>query len=260
MEEGLTERRSPQGFAHEPLYARVQELLRERPGTLRILDIPAGHGILSARLAETGHAVTAVELAPGRFAVPSVPCVPASMEERLPFTDGAFDVLVSLEGIEHLRKPYAFVAECRRVLAPGGWLLLSTPNILKLTSRLRFLAGGFLNSFPRPLNEHRERHGMYGHINLLSYYEMRFLLHSEGLRIRRVATSQQKLGDWMLVPLVPAITLATWLSLLREPDLRQRESNREIARHVLSTDLLFGKHLIVVAERPEGSDFDRGDR
>ena len=249
MEKGSMESRAPQGFAHEPLYARVEKLLAERPGSLRILDIPAGHGILSARLAEAGHAVTAVELAPERFAVPGVPCVPASMEERLPFADGAFEALVSLEGIEHLRNPYAFIAECRRVLAPGGWLLLSTPNILKLTSRLRFLAGGFLNSFPRPLNEHRERSGMYGHISLLSYYEMRFLLHSEGLRIRRVATSQQKLGDWVLAPLVPAIALATWLSMFRERDPRQRETNREIARHVLSADLLFGKHLIVVAER-----------
>ncbi len=240
----------PQGFAREPLYERVRELLAERAGPLRVLDIPAGHGVLSARLAEVGHAVTAVELAPERFAVPDVRCVPANMEERLPFADGAFDALVSLEGIEHLRNPYAFIAECRRVLAVGGWLVVSTPNILKLDSRLRFLAGGFLNSFPRPLNEHRERHGMYGHISLLSYYEMRFLLHSEGLRVRRVATSHQKLGDWLLAPLVPAIALATWLSLLREQDARQRETNREIARHVLSPDLLFGKHLIVVAERP----------
>lgn len=239
----------PRGFAHEPLYGRIEALLAERPGTLRILDIPAGHGVLSARLAEIGHAVTAVELAPERCAVPGVPCVPANMEARLPFGDSAFDAVVSLEGIEHLRNPYAFVAECRRILAAGGWLVLSTPNILKLTSRLRFLAGGFLNSFPRPLNEHRERHGMYGHISLLSYYAMRFLLHSEGFRIRRAATSEHRAGDWALAPLVPVIAAATWLSLRRERDPRQRQSNREIARHVLSADLLFGKHLIVVAER-----------
>lgn len=249
MGDSSTETKSLQGFADEALYRRVLQLLAARPGPLRILDIPAGHGILSARLAEAGHAVIAVELAPERFVVPGVPCVPASMEERLPFADGAFDALVSLEGIEHLRNPYAFVAECRRILAPGGRLLLSTPNILKLNSRLRFLTGGFLNSFPRPLNEHRERYGMYGHVSLLSYYAMRFLLHSEGLHIRRVATSRQKLGDWVLAPLVPAIAMATWLSLLRERDPRQRETNREIARHVLSADLLFGKHLIIVAER-----------
>jgi SAM-dependent methyltransferase len=243
---------SPRGFAHEPLYARVQQLLAVRPGPLRILDIPAGHGVLSARLVAAGHAVTAVELAAERFAVPGIACVSANMEERLPFADGAFDALVSLEGIEHLRNPYAFIGECRRILTAGGWLIVSTPNILKLTSRLRFLAGGFLNSFPRPLNEHRERHGMYGHISLMSYYEMRFLLRSEGFRVLQATTSRRKPGDWLAAPLVPWIAVATWMSLAGERDAHQRESNREIARHVLSADLLFGKHLILVAERVGG--------
>jgi SAM-dependent methyltransferase len=47
---------------------------------------------------------------------------------ELPFPSGAFDWVLAIEVIEHLRRPDAFLAEIARVLRPGGRLLLSTPN------------------------------------------------------------------------------------------------------------------------------------
>jgi SAM-dependent methyltransferase len=46
----------------------------------------------------------------------------------LPFHDGSFDLVVSFETIEHVRDPDAALDELGRVMAPGGLLLLSTPN------------------------------------------------------------------------------------------------------------------------------------
>jgi SAM-dependent methyltransferase len=51
----------------------------------------------------------------------------------LPFSPGCFDLVVAFEIIEHLDDPQAFLAELRRVLDPGGTLILSTPNRLYYT-------------------------------------------------------------------------------------------------------------------------------
>lgn len=49
---------------------------------------------------------------------------------RWPFAYGEFEVVLSLETVEHVDRPDLFIAELGRVTRPGGWLLLSTPNVL----------------------------------------------------------------------------------------------------------------------------------
>ena len=48
--------------------------------------------------------------------------------EKIPLGDGSIDVVVSFETIEHVPRPDRFLDECVRVLAPGGMLIISTPN------------------------------------------------------------------------------------------------------------------------------------
>jgi ubiquinone/menaquinone biosynthesis C-methylase UbiE/uncharacterized protein YbaR (Trm112 family) len=50
--------------------------------------------------------------------------------EALPFPTGCFERVAGESAIEHVRDQSAAVSECARVLAPGGWLFLSTPNRL----------------------------------------------------------------------------------------------------------------------------------
>ena len=50
--------------------------------------------------------------------------------ESLPVADKSFDLVVSFETIEHVQHPHVFIAECARVLKPGGLLIVSTPNSL----------------------------------------------------------------------------------------------------------------------------------
>ena len=48
--------------------------------------------------------------------------------DNLPYDDCSFDLIVSLAVIEHLSNPIKFLAECFRVLSPGGILYVTTPN------------------------------------------------------------------------------------------------------------------------------------
>lgn len=65
---------------------------------------------------------------------------------RLPLPDGTADVVAAIEVIEHLENPRDFVRKLVRLAAPGGWVIVTTPNqlsflsILSLIVRHRFLA------------------------------------------------------------------------------------------------------------------------
>lgn len=50
--------------------------------------------------------------------------------QRLPFAPGSFDLIILYEAIYYLQEPKAFLAECRRVLAPDGEILLCSANRL----------------------------------------------------------------------------------------------------------------------------------
>jgi SAM-dependent methyltransferase len=73
----------------------------------------------------------------------------APIDGPLPFDDGSFDVVWSSEVIEHVADTARWLSEVRRVLVPGGRLLLTTPN----HGRLRLAIGG-IERYSEPLGDH----------------------------------------------------------------------------------------------------------
>ena len=57
------------------------------------------------------------------------------------------DVVASVETIEHLENPRAFVRELARLAKPGGWVVVTTPNQLSLLSLLTLVFKGRFNQF-----------------------------------------------------------------------------------------------------------------
>jgi len=119
----------------------------------RVLDCGCGTGYGAAELAKTAAEVTGVDIAPEatefareNYPLPNIRFLTASCLD-LPFEDGQFDVVTAFELIEHLRDFRTFLSECRRVLAPGGLLIASTPN-------KRYYAESRAEVGPNPYHQH----------------------------------------------------------------------------------------------------------
>lgn len=116
-------------------YQRFHEAVRhiDFSQRLRILDVCARSGNLSRFLYEQSQDIELVSmeiaeklLAQAQRKSPQNHFVQASMH-HLPFADAGFDVVVSLETLEHVPHHYQFITELYRVLRPGGRLVMSLP-------------------------------------------------------------------------------------------------------------------------------------
>ncbi len=98
------------------------------------LDVGCGAGLLCEPLARMGAVVTGIDAAPQNIeaakahAAQSALAIDYRAGEIAEQLLGKFDVVTSMEVIEHVTEPAAFIAELARHLKPNGLMLLSTPN------------------------------------------------------------------------------------------------------------------------------------
>lgn len=106
---------------------------RHGPPSGRVLEVGCGLGHLLGWLTDTyqvyGVDINSWALAESRRNVPKGNFVLLSAEELGGFQDNAFQIVIAKHVVEHLHDPEQAIAEMGRVLAPGGLLLLATPNL-----------------------------------------------------------------------------------------------------------------------------------
>ncbi|GCD37847.1 hypothetical protein OEIGOIKO_05656 [Streptomyces chrestomyceticus JCM 4735] len=168
-----------------------------RPGAppATVLDIGCGDGSAAAVAATvlSGHRIVGVDWSQDalRRAATRVPyAVRGELgDSGLPFADGSADAVLFSEVIEHLVDPDAALDELRRVLRPGGHLMLSTPNLAAWYNRGLLLAG------VQPVFSEVSMRGIHGrpgtqvvgHLRLYTARALRGFLPACGFEVVRIA-------------------------------------------------------------------------
>jgi 2-polyprenyl-3-methyl-5-hydroxy-6-metoxy-1,4-benzoquinol methylase len=217
------------------------------PAGAKVLDAPCGAGAMAISLRRQGFDTWGADVERDAQALLGDSFRVADLNQTLPWPDASFDAVFSIEGIEHLESRFNFLREAHRVLKPQGLLVITTPNIASLRSRVRFFGSSFFHKDPRPLNE-SARHPLH-HIGLVTFSDLRYAVHTSGFRIQEVTATHVKAVSYPYAVLAPWMWLYTRIAFRKEKDAAQRARNREIRRTLFSSALLFGENLMMLARK-----------
>lgn len=127
-----------------PWYDYAGRLLPAASEAGRWIDMGCGRGEFLELARAQGHTAMGLDFwASNARAVADAgrPSLSADLNIGLPFRDGALDGATLIEVIEHIVRAEGLVAELARVIRPGGWLIVTTPNVVHWTYRIRTLTG-----------------------------------------------------------------------------------------------------------------------
>ena len=173
--------------------------------------------------------------------------------EPLPFADNRFALVSCIETIEHLEDFRELVRQIYRVLQPGGLAVFSTPNILNLRSRWRFLTSGFYNLFGPLSIDESSIHSTRGHINPVNWFYLAHALLTSGFQKLQLSVDKYQRRSFLAFPFL-ALPIYIGNGIVYRRDAAKYrtldERNRSVVRAMNSFDLLFGRTLIATAIKP----------
>ena len=249
-------------ISHRSTNDKVLELVLPIIGPgIRVADIGAGEGFFSQLLGEHLRAksglqprdvITACDIFPEYFRYPAVKCEKISSDGRLPYDDASIDVACSLEVVEHVEDQFAFARELHRILRPGGLAIISTPNILNINSRWRYLHSGFAVLFDPLLLSSADPVHTSGHIDPVSYYYLAYQLRRAGFASASVEYDRFKTSARFLLLLCgPVIWIGNQL-FRRRLAARKKDvasENASILRDMWSWRMLTSRSVIAIARK-----------
>ena len=246
-----------EGLGTGGILRAVLDKIREMAPDLRgdYLDVGAGNGELIDRVMRAFPVnARACDYRGDLLAVEGMSVDVANLNtEALPYPDASFDLVTCTEVIEHLEHYRAALREMARVLRPGGVLILTTPNVLNLRSRLRYLLFGFFNMFG-PLQFDDERHhSTHGHINPVAYFYLAHALRSAGLRDISVSVDKHQRRSLVSLALLwLPIRIFSAQAAARERRRRHTldDENEPFVTAMNTNDMLLGRTIIVGCRKP----------
>jgi len=180
---------------------------RNMSDNCKILDLGAGEGYLAKRVnnliaqTEGRQELSACDLFPENFKAPEIQCDKVDINEGIGYPENQFDIVYSVEVFEHIENQFQMLKEVRKILKPGGTFIFTTPNILNINSRIKYLFTGFYLLFDiMPLNWNDPQH-TGGHINPTTLYYVCFQAIKNGFSIKGIHIDKMKRSGlfWSLI-------------------------------------------------------------
>jgi 2-polyprenyl-3-methyl-5-hydroxy-6-metoxy-1,4-benzoquinol methylase len=140
--------RQSRGQSDAAIYATVARLLIDRHAAGTLADVGCGTGDLWRAVGGIFTRCIGIDAVRYDGLPADVDLRIADLDTRsLPIADASVDVAAAVEVIEHLENPRALVRELVRIVRPGGWIVVTTPNQLSVLSLLTLVVKGRFSAF-----------------------------------------------------------------------------------------------------------------
>ena len=182
-------------YAAEGTHEKVIEIFRSFEKGI-VLDCPCGQGAFAKGLGDMDFKVVCADVSRDNFSLKNHMFCQLDMNLYLPFSDGVFDHVACIEGVEHIENPFLLLREFGRILKGGGNLILTTPNIMSIKSRARFFFYSYFDYFKYPSWEHLYKSGdmdfLHEHITAMTLPALSHALGKAGFDMVRLYTNRYR--------------------------------------------------------------------
>ena len=136
------------GASEPAIYRAVESVFRARRAAGVLADVGCGAGHLWREVHPMFSRCLGVDAVRYDDLPDDVQFFSADLDRPpLPLSDGCADVVAAVETIEHLENPRAFCRELCRIVRPGGWVVITTPNQLSVLSLLTLVVKQRFSAF-----------------------------------------------------------------------------------------------------------------
>jgi SAM-dependent methyltransferase len=205
------------------------------------MDAPCGAGAMSATLKKMGFAVGCYDIDDGNFEAGhlGLSVQVADLNRRLAVDDKAYDVVVSIAGIQRLFNPENALQEFGRVLKDGGRLYLSCPNFATLKRRVSFLLNGSLGlRFDRP-SYRQTLDNPEANVRMpITLSRVKEILGAAGFEIEAVEGSYDQAYPFVFFPVTLFVMLGSLLRRIANPGRYARYGDGNTLKMLSSQNFL----------------------